>query len=143
MSLGTFGVVLKFAIDLEAISAAFYETASTMTQNQEIKSFFEIFIVRGQKRIQTLMRVRRENTTEMILEPISGLESEKYRPKTECPAGCPDDQLLKLATAMEQKIHEFYSDAAEKVSFLSEVANIFERFAEENLQNQKRLQTIG
>lgn len=143
MSLGTFGVVLKFAIDLEATAAAFYETAITITQNQEIKSLFEMLVIYGQQRIQTLMRVRRENTTEMILEPISGLEGEKYRPYTECPPECPDDQLLKLAIAMEQKIHDFYSAAVDKVGFLSEVADIFEKLAEDHIESQKRLQTTG
>ncbi|MFX1566221.1 MAG: hypothetical protein ACFFCH_09540 [Promethearchaeota archaeon] len=140
MSLGTFGVVLKFAMELEAMSAAFYETATTITQNQELKSVFEAHIVQGQRRIQTLMRVRRENTTEMILEPITGLNSQQYRPHTECPPNCPDDQLIQLALTMEKQIHQFYLDAAEKISFLSEAADIFERLAEENAKNINLLQ---
>ncbi len=141
MSLGTFGVVLKFAMELETMAATYYETATTITQNQELKSIFESRIVQGQRRIQTLMRVRRENTTEMILEPITGLSSQKYRPHTECPPGCPDDQLIQLALTMEDQIQQFYVDAAEKISFLSEAADIFERLAEENANNKKRLQT--
>jgi len=141
MSLGTFGVVLKFAMELEAMSAAFYETATTITQNQGLKSVFEAHIVQGQQRIQILMRVRRENTTEMILEPITGLNSQQYRPYTECPPECPDDQLIQLAFTMEEQIHQFYLDAAEKIGFLSEAADIFDRFAEKHANNLKQLQT--
>ena len=142
MSLGTFGAVLKFALELETLGVAYYETATTITQNQELKSLFESLIAQGQKRTQTLMRVRRENTTEMILEPISGLSSQKYRLQTECPPECPDDQLIQLARTLEDQIHQFYIDAAEKLGFLSEVADIFERLAEENANNKNRLQTV-
>lgn len=142
MALGTFGGVLKFALDLEATATAFYETATTITTNQELKSLFEALVIKGQKRIEMLMRVRRENTTEMILEPIHGLEGQKYRPDTECPKDCSNSDLLKLATTMENKITDFFLHAAEKVSFLSEVAYIFEDLAEEHNENQKVLEAM-
>ncbi len=138
-SLTTFGAVLKYALELEAVAAAFYETASTITSTQNLRSVFQALIIQGQKRIQILMRVRRENTTEMILEPISGLDGNAYRPTTECPETCTDDALIQLAKAMENKINNFYTSAAEKVSFLSEAADIFERLAEEHLENQNIL----
>jgi rubrerythrin len=137
--LTTFGAVLKYALELEAIAAAFYETASTITSTQNLRSVFEALIFQGQKRIQTLMRVRRENTTEMILEPISGLDGNAYHPTTECPESCTDDALIQLAKAMEIKISSFYTSAAEKVSFLSEAADIFERLADEHTENQNAL----
>lgn len=140
MELRTFGAALKFAMDLEAIAAAFYESAAGIITSHDLKSLFEALLIRGQKRIKLLLRVRRENTTEMILEPISGLEGDQYRPKTEIPTGAGDAALSKLAEALELKIHDFYKDAAEKISFLSEPASIFERLAEENAENAKRLQ---
>ena len=119
-------------MELESLSGAYYETATTTTQNDELKNLLKSLIAQGQRRTQTLMRVRRENTTEMILEPISGLSGEKYGLQTECPPECPDEQLIQLACRMEDQIHQFYMDAAEKISFLSEVADIFERLAEEH-----------
>jgi rubrerythrin len=142
MSLGTFGAVLKFAMELETMGVAYYETAITTAQNQELKSLIETLIAQGQKRTQTLMRVRRENTTEMILEPITGLDSQNYRLQTECPPGCSNDQLIQLACTLEEQIRQFYLDAGEKLGFLSEVADIFERLAEENANNKKHLQTV-
>ena len=140
MSLGTFGAVLKYALELEAKGLAYYEKAATISQTQGLKSLFDSLIAQGQRRTQILMRVRRENTTEMILEPISGLFSEKYRFQTECPPGCPDGQLIQFASTLEDQIHQFYLDAADKIGFLSEVADIFERLAEENANNKNRLQ---
>ena len=140
MDLGTFGAVVKFALDLEATAAAFYETATTITSNQNLKGFFEKMIIQRQGRIALLMRVRREHTTEMILEPIMGLESEKYRPKTECPEGCDDKTLGDLATLLEEKIQAFYIDASEKVSFLSEAVGFFEKLADENIENKEAIE---
>jgi len=140
MSLGTFGAVLKFAMELEAMGVTYYETATTITQNQELKNQFESLIAQSQRRKQILLRVRRENTTEMILEPISGLNREKYGLQTECPPECPDAQLIQHASTIEGQIHQFYIDAAEKIHFLSEVAEIFERLAEEHATIKNRLQ---
>ncbi|MFX1561918.1 MAG: hypothetical protein ACFFDP_01235 [Promethearchaeota archaeon] len=142
MELRTFGAALKFALDLEAIAAAFYESAMGIATSQELKGLFESLLLRGQKRIDLLLRVRRENTTEMILEPISGLDGDQYHPKTEIPVGTGDAALAKLAESLEQKIHAFYKGAAEKISFLSEPAEIFERLADENAENAKRLQAV-
>jgi rubrerythrin len=139
MELRTFGVALKFAMDLEAIASAFYETAVVITTSQDLKGLFETLLLRGQKRINLLLRVRRENTTEMILEPISGLDGDQYRPKTEIPKGAGDAALSRLAEALELLVHDFYKDAAEKISFLSEPASVFERLADENAENANRL----
>ena len=40
---------------------------------------------------------------------------------------------------MEERIHEFYVAAAIKIGFLYEVADAFERLAEENIENKEKL----
>ncbi len=45
MSLDTVAILLNFAIELEASAAAFYETAITITEDQELKSLFEALIL--------------------------------------------------------------------------------------------------
>jgi rubrerythrin len=143
LELGTFGAVLRFALELEAAMTALYKSALGHTTNPKLKQLAEGFIQRGEKRVQLLMRLRRENTTEMLLEPITGLDSEKFRPQTELSKGAGDASLTKLASAMETKLQAFYTAAAEKVSFLSEAAGAFERLAEENTENARRLQTLS
>ncbi len=142
MELGTFGAVIKFALELEAMAAAFYETASAITSTEQLKIPFEAQIQKRLMRMETLKRLRRENTTEMILEPIHGLQDEEYRVKSECPEGCPDEELLKLASELEERNQKFYEDAAKKIEFLIEPADIFERFAEENGDNAQSLQKM-
>ena len=143
MSLATVGIILNFAVDLEASAAAFYETATTITQNQDLKSLFEALIMQGQSRIQTLMQLRQQLTLDQKKAEVSGVQSEPYRPKTECPPGCPDAQLIQLALTMELQVHDFFLDAGDKLGFVEEVPDVFEHLAGDHLQNQKKLQTMG
>ena len=143
LELRTFGAVLRFALELEAGATVFYKSALGHATNPKLKQLSEALIERGEKRVQLLMRLRRENTTEMLLEPIAGLDSEKFRPQTELPKEADDAGLTQLASVMETKLQAFYTAAARKVNFLSEAAGAFERLAEENTENARRLQTPG
>jgi len=141
MSLGTVNVVLKFAIDLEGMAASFYETATTITQSQELKSLFEALLLQGQSRIQTLIQLRRLIPSPVIKEAVSSIESSRYRPVTECPPGCPDSQLIKIATNVETKIQGFYETARDQLGFIEEVPDVFNHLAGDHSLNRKKLQT--
>ncbi len=143
MSLTTVGVILNFAIDLEASAAAFYETAITITQTQDLKSLFEALIMQGQSRIQTLMQFRQQLSLDQKKATVTGVNSQHYRPKTECPPGCPDNQLIRLALALEQQIHDFYQDSSDKLGFLDALSDEFNQLAKIHLLNQKKLHTAG
>ncbi|MFX0079707.1 MAG: hypothetical protein ACFE8O_10760 [Candidatus Hermodarchaeota archaeon] len=143
MSLGTVDVVLKFAIDLEGMAAAFYETAITITQSQELRSLFEALLLQGQSRIQTLIQLRRLMPSPVIKEAVSKIESSRYRPVTECPPGCPDSQLIEIATNVETKIQDFYETARDQLGFIEEVPDVFDNLAKDHSVNRKRLQTEG
>lgn len=143
MSLTTVDVILNFAIDLEASAAAFYETAITITQTEDLKSLFEALIVQGQGRIQTLMQLRRNLSLDQKKATVTGVNSQEYRPKTECPPGCPDSQLIQLALALEQRIQNFYQNSSDKIEVLEELPDAFIHLAKDHLQNQKKLQISG
>ena len=59
MELGTFGAIIKLALDIETKIGNFYQTASDLTKDVELGSIFADLVVRGQKRTKTLERVRR------------------------------------------------------------------------------------
>ena len=132
MDLTTFGAVVKFALDIEAEASSFYESAIGVVTDPGLGKLLESLFHRGQKRIKTLMRIRRENVTEMILEPIAGLDSEVHKPVTVIPAGADDGVVRETAAALETKLHEFYMHAAAKIGFLSEAAYAFELLADAN-----------
>ena len=132
MDLGTFGAIMKFALEVENEVTSFYESASENVKDQNLSGLFSNLSSRGQKRVKTLERVRRENVTEMILEPIIGLNSDTYKPDTTIPEGSDDNTVQKIAAEIEKNLHAFYNQAAAKIEFLSEVAYSFELLAEAN-----------
>ncbi len=139
MDLGTFGAIMKFALDVEGEVAKFYESAKEMVKDQELVDLFDSLANRGQKRVKTIERVRRENVTEMILEQISGLDSDTYKPETSPPDTLDDDALRGTAIEIEKKLQAFYTQAGVKIDFLSEVAYSFELLAEANEEAKDRL----
>jgi hypothetical protein len=75
--LNQFGAVLSFAINIEKILVEYYESARG--ENQEYLSELEQRRDASQKRVKKLERSRRENVTEITLEPIEGLDASNYR----------------------------------------------------------------
>ncbi|NHI83981.1 MAG: hypothetical protein EAX81_06745 [Candidatus Thorarchaeota archaeon] len=132
MELRTFGAILKFAMELEQLTISFYETAREIVVNTLLPSQFEALVQRGRQRLKTLEQVRRENTTEMILEPIVGLDSDSYLLNISIPSNSDEKYILRIAIGLERKMHEFYSEAAAKVEFLVEAAYSLEALADEN-----------
>ncbi len=132
MELGTFGAVLKFALELEQQAAAFYEAGA---QGGLAERFGDL--ARGsRKRIRRLEQARRELVNEMILESITGLEEEEYR--IELDAGAGEPERLRQAQALEETSARFYRDAAAKMP-IREVVRLFERLARENDKRLARL----
>ena len=74
MELGTFGAIISFALELESQAYEYYEdlnnTVFFQSNSQLMKG--------SQKRSKRLRRIRQELVTEMILEPITGVESNDY-----------------------------------------------------------------
>jgi rubrerythrin len=139
LELGTFGVVLKFAMEVEQEAVSFYESVCKTVKDDGLLSTFRDLLKRGEKRLTNLERTRRENVTEMILEPIIGLNSEDYEISTEIPTDSDENNIRELAVGIEKKLFEFYTQAATKVDFLSEVAYSFELLAEANKDAIERL----
>ena len=138
MKLQTLRSILQFALDLEAMASAFYETAITITTTQELKATFEALLLQGQSRIQTVMQLRQQLTPELLQGSVTAIESEIYRPHTECPPGCPDAQLIDLASKMEQQIQDYFVTVGEKVDLVEEVSDTFEHLAEDHNRNHTR-----
>lgn len=139
MELGTFGAIMRFALEVENEVTSFYESAKELVEDQELAGLFDILADRGQKRAKTIERVRRENVTEMILEPITGLDSETYKPVTVIPEDPDDGAIQEVAVEIEKNLQSFYAQSALKIDFLSEVAYAFELLAEANEAASERL----
>jgi hypothetical protein len=96
-TLNTFGAILTFAIEMEGQIAAYYRALGSPR------------VADADKRRTTLERVRRENVTEIKLEPIEGLAEADYvlNLADSSPAG---------QQAVEATAARFYADTAPKLA---------------------------
>mgnify|MGYP006301139777 FL=1 len=103
MSLKNFGGVLDFAIELENEDASILEMAE---KNQEMSSYQEQLTrleKENKKNAKTLTRARQENVTEMILEPIQGLEVENYQEAKGDPTSMRKDEIVDHLKRLEDR----------------------------------------
>ena len=77
--------------------------------------------------------MQRENTTEMILEPIKDFQEESFNEIMELSENI--DFSKQGIIEIESRLASFYNIASEKVSFLGEVSYILEQLAEKHSQN--------
>jgi hypothetical protein len=111
-------------MDLEGRAAAFYERVAA----GGLERAFGEKARETRKRLRRLERARRELVSEMILESITGLDSEDYVVTVSEESG--EDVVLAQARDLEATLARFYRDAAQKMP-IREVARVFGRMAKE------------
>ena len=112
-SLNTFGAIMTFAINLETRLRDYYQSASEAARAAD-----------ADKRRTTLERVRRENVTEIKLEPIDGLDEADYALDLA-------DTSAAGQTAVEGIAAQFYADTAPKLN-VREAQRALERCARQH-----------
>jgi rubrerythrin len=121
MDLGTFGAILGFAMQLEdGLITLFQEESGG---NADLRHGMARAAEKRRKRLE---RARREGVAEMILEPITGLQSETYEPA----AGGEGESWLRRALEAEDAAARFYHDAGGKLP-IREVSRLLLSFSEE------------
>lgn len=139
MELGTFGAVMGFASQLVMQSATFYETAVNTVKDSGLAAVLRSLFEDGKRDCAMMEQTRRENVTEMILEPIAGLAKEDYEinvNKSEVAA-----EILKTALLLEERDQRFFKDSASKMP-LPEVARVFRKMAQKKEKNLIKLRTL-
>ena len=123
-SLNQFGAVMKFAIDLESNLAEYYENSNISENNQAHKEEFTSRVKASLKRKKNLERSRRENVTEITLEPIEGLQVDDYKFNFE-------DFSVEGVNKNEEIAIKFFSEAGPKINVL-ETRRVFKRCLKEH-----------
>ncbi len=122
MPLENFGSVLNFAEELEHQDQQFYEAAAgNPACGAHAKLFSELAAEAG-KNAKTVQRVRRENVTEMILEPIRDFTRAPFCEACEGAAVNGAAEVAATARRLEERADRYYTEAAEKIKALPEVA---------------------
>ncbi|MGO8705829.1 MAG: hypothetical protein ACLQVA_18655 [Candidatus Brocadiia bacterium] len=125
MELNKFGVILKFALDMEERAAEFYEAARNAAPSPERKSAGQ----EARKNIVRLQRMRRELVNEMLLEPITGFDYPLPPPPPK--TGAEPEEIAGHEEELRIFRRNFYRAAAQKIEIVSPaVSQVFVKMAE-------------
>jgi rubrerythrin len=142
MELGTFGAVMGFASQVAAQSEAFYTSACERTQCAEMLAILEGLREQARKDRASMEQMRRENVTEMILEPITGLHQEDFEVAVEAMASEERADTLQAALRLEERDVRFFTESATRLP-LPEVSRVFRRIAKRKESNLARLRALA
>lgn len=139
--LTTFGSLLRYAMEIEAASSAFYEAAVPVLSADGLSALARELAAQHANRHRLLERTRRLKLNEMILEPVSDLDGSRY---TFDATPAPRDNVLPRAIDLEGTAERFYRETAVVAkALLVEAARTFQKLGEENARNADRLRAIA
>jgi len=140
MSLSTFGAIMGFAAEMVGQTENVYKALVQKAKNSAFKEALQSLLSEAGKNHSLMEQTRRENVTEMILEPIAGLDQEDYRIDLKIADSVEDVDLLKIALRLEEREKKFFHDASSKLP-LPEAARIFRKMAQKKEGNLERLRS--
>ncbi len=134
MTLNSYGAIMSFAIELEGKLERYYESVAGFDDA------FVDYAARYAKRKQRMTQVRQEYVTEMVLEPISGLNIADYEQNA---SETPMDRAAALAKAirLEANAQKFYVESSAKLN-VTEAIRTFQKFGQENGERLIDLKTM-
>lgn len=131
--LTNFGSLIRFAIELESETAAFYGTAARLLDAGPSARLALELAAQHEGRRDLLVRTRQQKLNEMVLEPITGLDGRRY--VFDATAGERAEAIPK-ALALEEVARRLYAEASVvAASLLTEAARTFRKLADENGRN--------
>ena len=133
---------MGFAAELVKQAEDQYRALALRAKDSTLKEVLEALSSEEVRNHALMMRARRENVTEMILEPVSGLHREDYEMDPKVPDHREDAEIIRAALILEERGKKFFQDASAKVP-LPEVARIFRKVAQKKDENLERLQGLG
>ena len=132
MPLENFGSILNFAEEIENQDKAFYSAAAGNPACSEYQDLFEQFASDAGKNIKSIQRTRRENVTEMILEPIKDFIRAPFCEECEGAATMEAAEVLSSAKTLEGRAERYYTEAAVKIKALPEVSRALKVLAKKH-----------
>lgn len=143
MPLTNFGAILNFAEKVEQEDMEFYRVASSTDAGAPYRLLLDMFARDGNKLISLIQRTRRENVTEMILEPIRDFVRDSYQLRVENAATLDSTAILTAAAALENRAIRYYGDAAEKMRALPEVSRALKTLAKKRSQRLGQIENLS
>lgn len=143
MELTTFTMVLRFTLQLEDQTPQFYYNLAANSKFPQAKELFRKFSESSEKRKKELERTARESVDHSLLEPIAGIFEEAYALKTSVPESATLPDVVSTARALEQQMQDFYTQAGEKIKFISNVSRLYKRYVPDRAKALTALQDFS
>ena len=142
MTLSTFGAIMGFSAEIIQQTETFYKTMVQKAKDPILSEALRVLLEEEGKNYSLMEKTRRENVTEMILEPITGLHQSDYEVEMKGMDQTKDADLLKMALTLEERERRFFSEVSDKVP-LPEVGRIFRKVAQRKERSLAKLKTLG
>ncbi|MBW2370508.1 MAG: hypothetical protein JRH15_21765 [Deltaproteobacteria bacterium] len=142
MELKNFGSIMTFAEQLEVHDQQFLRAAAQHPDCADVGAQLQTFVDDVAKFIKTVQRIRRENVTEMILEAVSGFNTEPYDLRQAFTEDMTMDDVLSAIRRLEQQARDYYEAAAVKLKAQPEVARHLKRLAKKHIKHLSTLDSI-
>jgi len=139
MPLQNFGSILNFAEELESLDRQFYAAASGNPACTGYKALFAELEAEAARNVTTVLRIRREYVTEMILEPVKDFTRAPYCEACEGAAVQSAAEVLATAKRLESRAERYYAEAAEKLKALTEVSRALKTLGKIRKARQTKL----
>jgi rubrerythrin len=139
MPLQNFGSILNFAEELESLDRRFYAAASGNPACAGCKALFGQLEAEAARNVTTVQRIRRENVTEMILEPVKDFTRAPYCEACEGAAVQSPAEVLATAKRLEARAERYYAEAAEKLTAQTEVSRALKTLGKIRKARQAKL----
>ena len=143
MELTTFSMVLRFTLQLEDRTAQFYRNLAADSKPSQAKELFARFVENSDKRKKELERTARESVDHSLLEPVSGIFEETYSGHTPDSSGTAIADAVASAKKLEEEMQKFYTEAGDKIKFVSNVSRLYRRYAQDRGKALVALQALA
>ena len=142
MPLENFGSILNFAEKLEKQDQDFYTAAADNPACADYREMFTQFASDSGKNVQTVLRTRRENVTEMILEPIRDFTRGPYCEECAEAGSMSAEDVLATANRLVDRAERYYTEAAAKIKALPEVARALKTISKKHKAHREKLASL-
>jgi hypothetical protein len=142
MPLENFGSILNFAEELELQDMGFYRAVAENPACADHKAMFAEFAAAIDKNVKAVQRTRRENVTEMILEPIRDFMRAPFCEECGAAGLMTADEALETARRLEDRAVRYYTQAAAKIKAQPEVARALKAIGKKRSAQFTKLQEL-
>ena len=142
MPLENFGSILNFAEGLEKQNQEFFAAVAGNPACAEHKEMFAQFASDAGKNVKAVQRTRRENVTEMILEPIRDFTRAPFCEECAGAGSMSVEDALVTANRLVDRAERYYTEAAAKIKVQPEVSRALRTICKKHKAHREKLTAL-